>query len=140
MELRNCKRCGELFLYNGSRLICHNCVEEEEKEFEIVKQYLWDHHNASLRQVVEHTGVKEDRVLKYLREGRIALGDGSDIRLECELCGAEIKYGRICGKCAKNIGGQAGAKAGSYSESEEKTTLNKGLKLFTEDLLKRRGR
>lgn len=104
MELKNCKNCGDLFLYTGNRAICPACVEKEEQEFELVKQYLWDRPNSSLPDVSEATGVKEERILKYLREGRIILGGDSKLRLECEICGGEITYGRICDKCAKILG------------------------------------
>lgn len=138
MELKNCARCGQLFLYTGVRNICPDCVAEEEKEFELVKQYLWDHPKASLTEVSEGTGVKEERILRYLREGRISLADGSGIKLKCEICGAEIEYGRICAKCAKSLGLD-----GSYSGNkgkEKDSSSSKGEKLFTEHLLKREKR
>lgn len=138
MELKNCKSCDKVFLYTGVRSICPECVEKEEKEFELVKQYLWDHPNSSLTEVSEATGVEEKKVLKYLREGRISLGNKSDLKLECEICGTVITYGRICAKCAKALGGGS---IGSYSngKEEEKPPLSgNGGKLFTEHLLKRR--
>lgn len=135
MELRNCKQCGNLFLYNGTQLVCPQCFEKEEKNFELVKDYLWDHPKASLRQVVEGTGVREDKILRYLQEGRISLADDSSISLQCELCGAKISYGRICAQCAKSLGTDgAASKKGKISDSA------KAAKLFTEDLLKRNGR
>lgn len=138
MELKNCKQCGKLFLYNGSQSVCPECFAKDEQEFETVKNYLWDHPKASLQDVSEATGVKEERVLKYLREGRISLADGSGIKLECEICGAEIAYGRICGKCAKTLGFDQPHSYSGSKEQDKSSEKGKGAKLFTEHLLKRK--
>lgn len=138
MELRNCDLCGKLFLYNGTSVICPNCFGDEDKQFEIVKNYLWENPNASLQQVCEDTGVKEQRVLKYLREGRIQLSDGSELKLHCELCGIEIEHGRICSACSRELEKSVQMTKGGVKK-EEPSALVKAGKMFTEDLLNRKG-
>jgi len=135
VELKNCKQCGKLFLYNGSQSVCPECFAKDEQEFETVKNYLWDHPKASLPQVVEGTGVKEEKILKYLREGRISLADGTEIGLECEFCGAKISYGKICAKCAKAL--ETGIQKAGNKE-EKMSDLGKAGKMFTEEMLKGR--
>lgn len=104
MELKNCKVCGSLFLYNGSpSTVCPRCNKKEEEDFELVKSYLWDHPRATLVQVVDHTGVSEKKIIRYLKEGRIELADGSQIPIYCEICGKMIAQGRICDGCAGEL-------------------------------------
>jgi len=137
MELRNCKRCGQVFLYNEVRNICPECVEKEEQDFEAVKKYLWDYPNSSLVEVSEATGVKEEQILKYLREGRIILGDNSQMRLECEICGMQITYGRICSACNKALAGDTTSPPNNKGKKpEQDANRYKKERLFTEDLLK----
>ena len=39
MDVRNCKKCGKLFSYNGESL-CQSCVKEMEDKFFEVRDYI----------------------------------------------------------------------------------------------------
>ena len=73
MQLRNCRRCGKLFNYVG-KPICNECVQQDEKDFELVKAYIYDHPKATITEVSKETGVsvKNHQVLKRrtIRTGR----------------------------------------------------------------------
>lgn len=103
MELKNCKICGDLFLYNNGDRICPRCHQKEEEDFEAVKSFLWDNPKATLSQVVENTGVPEKKIIRYVREGRIELADMSEVPNHCEICGKLISQGRICADCAGEL-------------------------------------
>lgn len=103
MSLKNCPRCGRLFAADGNKL-CPVCREEEENDFEQVKDYLWDNPNSTIEEVHEETGVERDTIIKFIKEDRL-LAEGLDIdfELECERCGAPITHGRFCDKCQQEL-------------------------------------
>lgn len=99
-----CKRCGNLFAYSGIGLsICKKCVELEEEEFKLVKNYIYENPSATFKDTVEATGVKGSRIRAYLKDGRLLIPDSSPIFINCENCGTNIKYGRICPQCADTL-------------------------------------
>jgi flagellar operon protein (TIGR03826 family) len=103
-DIRNCKECGRLFQYTGFSKVCPKCKEEDEKNFKKVKEYLYDHPRAILTEVSEALEVPEDKILRYLREGRLEIvGEQGSLILECERCGRAIRTGRFCEECAIEI-------------------------------------
>lgn len=100
MDIRNCKRCNRLFQYITGRMICPACKEEEEKDFQKVKDYLYEHPKASMAEVSQETGVPLSEIKHFLREGRLIITPDSPMGIDCEKCGALIKTGRFCEKCA----------------------------------------
>ncbi|MHB8928185.1 MAG: MerR family transcriptional regulator [Bacillota bacterium] len=101
MELRNCPRCGALFAYTGKNL-CGACLAEEDKEFETLRSFLKENPRASLEETSEATGVKPERILRFLRDGRIIAAQDA-AWLQCERCGRPIIAGRFCPECAKRL-------------------------------------
>lgn len=98
-EIRNCPRCGKIFTYI-SRPICNNCMDLEENEFKIVKEYIYDNPGASISEVAQATEVSVERIMRFLREERLEISsEHSNLMLECERCGRAIKSGRFCENC-----------------------------------------
>jgi ribosomal protein L32 len=83
--------------------ICHKCKEIDEREFNSVKDYIYENPCATFKDTVVATGVKASRIRSYLRNGRLLIPDSSPIFINCENCGASIKYGRICKQCANTL-------------------------------------
>jgi hypothetical protein len=103
-DIQECKRCGKMFYYTGiGKCICAVCKAEDEAEFELVKDFIYDNLSATIMQVAKETGVRISRIKSYLRDGRLVIPDGSAIFLSCEVCGADIKFGRLCRPCADNL-------------------------------------
>ncbi len=103
-EIQECRRCGKMFCFSGvGKCICAECKAEDEADFEIVKEYIYDNHSATIMEVSKETGVKIARIKSYLRDGRLIIPDGSAIFLNCEICGANIKFGRLCRECADTL-------------------------------------
>ncbi len=100
-NLRNCSQCGRLFPYQG-RNICGKCLEKEEDEFQLVRKYVRDHPGSGVLEVAEETKVEEDKILQFLRDGRLQ-SKGLTTSLACERCGAVISSGRWCEKCASQV-------------------------------------
>lgn len=98
-ELRNCPRCGKLFSYFG-RPICNRCIDEEEEEFKIVKEYIYNNPGATVFEVADATEVSVDKILRFLKEERLEItSDNVNLILECESCGRPIKTGKYCEQC-----------------------------------------
>lgn len=102
-ELRNCPRCGKLFAYMG-RPICNRCVEQEEEEFKVVKEYIYNNPGATVFEVSDVTGVTVEKIMRFLREERLEISsENSNLILECEKCGTPIKTGRYCEQCRADL-------------------------------------
>ena len=65
MEVRNCRGCGKLYNYIGGpyRNLCPNCIEKIEEKYLEVKEYIQDHHNATMTEVAEECDVSTDRTV-----------------------------------------------------------------------------
>lgn len=96
MPLANCKECGKLFLKVSSD-ICPECQKKEEEDFDRVKNYLKEHPNAKITEIIEETGVSEIKVNKFIKSGRLS------IKPTCEVCGRVIDSGRICPECRMKL-------------------------------------
>lgn len=104
MNLVNCPRCDKLFVSAGNP-ICPACVEKEEAMFEKVRTFIKKNPGSSMQEVSERTEVPLEKILVYLREGRIsgtALNFGAS--LQCLSCGKPIVAGRLCESCTKELG------------------------------------
>ena len=100
MALANCDRCGRLF-NRVTRNICPDCIREEEQMFDEIKAYLREHEGATVTEVSEATGVAEERILHYLRDGRLVLS--GTMSYPCESCGKPIRTGRFCTECKNDL-------------------------------------
>ena len=103
MDVRNCKKCGKVFAYNGHNL-CPQCKKNEEEEFKIVKEYIYENPGADIQLVSQETGVEVKKILRYLREGKLEIREGNgNLILDCERCGTSIKTGRFCERCTAEV-------------------------------------
>lgn len=101
-ELKNCKKCGRMFSSIGGQLFCSKCRTDDEDDFRVVREYIYDNPDSTVSDVHEATEVAEEIILKFLRQGRLTLkNDG--VGLECERCGKNINTGRFCDQCAHEL-------------------------------------
>lgn len=103
-ELQNCPRCDKLFVKNF-RDVCQDCFKEEEELFQKVYQFVRKKENrmASIKEVEEGTGVEEELIIKFVKQGRISVHSFPNLAYPCESCGKMIREGRICYLCGGNI-------------------------------------
>lgn len=102
MGLKNCSKCGRMFAGEDFIKLCEKCRDNDEETFKIVREYIYDNPSSTVVDVSEATGVDEEKILKFLRQGKLVLkGDG--VGLECERCGASISSGRFCDKCTHEM-------------------------------------
>lgn len=93
MPLDNCEDCGTLFLKTVSSL-CPVCLAAEEEDYEKVRGELRDTPGLQPEELSEKTGVRLDRILKFIRNGSLKARG-----LTCQRCGVPITEGRYCEEC-----------------------------------------
>lgn len=133
-NLRNCRRCGKLFVYTG-RPICGNCIEQDEQLFKTVREYIEKHPRSTTFEVAEALDISIDKILQFLREGKLELsGDNVNMILECERCGRPIRTGRFCPECSADI--EAEFKKGYVSMRKPTAPTDKS-RMYTADRRKK---
>ena len=134
-DIRNCRKCGRIFQYDGFNRNCERCRKNEEEEFRKVREYIYDHPKATISEVSEETDVEEELILKYLRQGRLEITnlEGSLV-LDCEKCGKGIKTGRFCDQCTEEMKKEL---LGAFKpkEKEKQNVVNK---MFISEMRKKR--
>ena len=141
MELRNCPECGKVFTYIRTNL-CPACQQKDEEDFKTVRKFIAQHPGCDLVMVSEGTGVSEAKIIRYLREGRITANNtaGTNIKINCEVCGTLISSGRFCKDCSEKL--VSGLKKSIQEENkkilEEMEKKKTGVRMHTADFWKDR--
>jgi len=120
MNIIQCQFCKKPFVpINGK--ICPACLEQLDKDFTKVRDYLYENEMANLDKIAEATEVDKRKIMYLIKEGRLTI-DGSDGEgggvLQCGLCKKSIKAGRLCEGCAEKISSKMDK---SVSQSNSKT-------------------
>lgn len=98
-EVRNCKRCGRIFVYVGVP-ICEDCLRKEEEQYAKVRRYLDENPRAGVRETSEATDVPVEIVMEFIRKGLLITSSGvGEEKVTCAICGRPIPSGRVCAKC-----------------------------------------
>lgn len=122
-ELRNCKKCNRLFSSEDGSTLCSRCNDSIDNTFNRVREYIYDNPTSSVKDVSAGTGVSTDAILKWIREGKIILGDHARIAF-CERCGAGTEGDRYCAKCLNEL--SSGFKS-SADEAQEQDKPFRGM-------------
>lgn len=108
-EVRNCQRCGKLFLYAGVP-ICRECLAKEDEQYATVKAYLNENPGATVPEVSKATGVPVEVIVDFVKRGLLVTAGASDTEPRCKICGKPISAGQICSECLEALSslGQGG--------------------------------
>ncbi len=103
MALANCSRCGRLF-NKLHRDICPKCHDEEEELLRQTQDYLRDHRNAQIFELIEELEIEQWMLEKWVNEKRITLvtPESEMGAKKCSECGRKMKpsdAGNICKTC-----------------------------------------
>ncbi|SEA39326.1 flagellar operon protein TIGR03826 [Thalassobacillus cyri] len=103
-ELKNCPRCGAVFV-QALRSICTDCFHEEEKDFQMVYDYIRKRENrqATVTAVVEATGVAHERITQFVKEKRLLTTHFPNLHYKCDRCGGSLQQGRLCDGCRTSL-------------------------------------
>ncbi len=128
MNVRNCRLCGRIYNYVAGPNICPACRDSMEAKFQEVKEYIRAHKGCNIPEVSEACDVEAAQIRQWLREDRLEVAEDSAIFLNCESCGAAIRSGRFCDKCAGNMmkGFNEAIGAGKKQEAPKKPANKDG--------------
>ncbi|RMH54948.1 MAG: flagellar protein [Candidatus Hydrogenedentota bacterium] len=101
-ELTKCARCGELFVRERFH-ICPKCRQEEAKIIDTLRRYVAENPMAELDELARITAVKKEKILQFVREGKLISIDSPALKIRCEECGTEITSGRFCRPCSRKL-------------------------------------
>lgn len=103
-ELANCSRCGKVYV-KTIRDVCHDCYKYEEEAFQKVYTFLREQRNreATMVEIVDQTGVEEELISKFVREGRLRPSEFPKLTYPCERCHSPIQSGRYCKSCMDEL-------------------------------------
>lgn len=71
MNYEICKRCGKMFQKSG-KTYCKSCFEKNEKEYQLITEYLQKHPNAIVLDIIGETGVSLKSINSFVEEGAIS--------------------------------------------------------------------
>lgn len=135
-----CEKCGGVMVFKGvGEYRCEKCGGLEYDDYGKVRNYLEKHSGANTAQVSDATGVSQKSIREMLKESRLEIATNSKTFLQCEMCGASIRGGRLCPKCELNYHRnlEAQARMGHQSSfsgfSTQKPVGEDGSKRFTRE-------
>lgn len=131
MSVKNCTRCGRMFQAEGVSKLCDRCRDNDEEDFKVVREYVYDNPNSNIPEVAENTGVAEEKILKFLRQGKLVLKDELSMVLDCERCGKPIKSGRYCDSCTQEMSRDLRNAASQTAANIKPTSASNARGMFT---------
>jgi flagellar operon protein (TIGR03826 family) len=104
-ELSNCPNCNALFVKTEINDVCRDCYKEEEALFQKVYEFIRKKENrtATMQEVEDGTGVEQELISKWIRNGKLKVAGMQNLGYKCEKCGTLIKLGKLCEPCKKGI-------------------------------------
>lgn len=95
-----CPECGGEMEFKGcGEYRCESCKYVAYDDYGKVRNYVEKHGGATAAQVAEATGVKQKTIRTMLKESRLEIAEGSNSFMKCEMCGVNIRSGRVCPQC-----------------------------------------
>ena len=141
MTIIQCRMCRKPFHSIGSK-ICPECLKQIDKDFMVVRDYIYDNRNSSIEKTSKETGVAKSVILYLLKEGRLTLDNpDSEGLLKCDICRKPIDTGRMCRDCKDSLSSSMNKNIESNKPAEPvKKDVRAGkyqAKMHTEDMRKR---
>lgn len=107
MPLTRCERCGKMYNKRGGVKVCTQCHNDEESDYERIRDALEEQPNMTAEQVADSTGVEISCVMRCIESGRVqAITDKIEVR--CDRCGAPAisLNKKLCEKCLNELSQQ----------------------------------
>lgn len=78
---------------------CEDCRDLAYDDYGMTRNYIETHPGANTAQISANTGVSQKSIRNMLKEGKLEVASNSRTFIKCEMCGANIRSGRLCEKC-----------------------------------------
>ena len=120
MNIVQCTYCKKPFQSLGGR-ICPACLEQIDRDFITVRDYIYEHKHSNIDKIAEETEVKKSIIIHLLKEGRLIIDspDGDGI-LICDMCKKPINTGRLCKECMGKVASKMDKNVSSNKKPEQK--------------------
>ncbi|MCQ2549567.1 MAG: hypothetical protein MJ134_05950 [Lachnospiraceae bacterium] len=97
---RKCNKCGGVMVFQGvGEYACEDCGEKDFDDYGKVRGYIERHPGANAVEIEMFTGVTQRAIRKMLRDSRLEVRADSRAFLRCDICGKEIRSGKLCSAC-----------------------------------------
>lgn len=107
-----CKLCEGVLVYKGlGEYECEECGAREYDDYGKVRNYLDEHNGANVAEISEATGVTHKSIRDMIKDNRFEIINSRGGYLRCEICGVNIRSGRLCPKCEAEYHQQLEAEA-----------------------------
>ena len=119
MPLASCGRCGKMFNKVQTN-VCPGCVEDEEADYEKIREIVSQNETLNVEQVSEAAGVEISVVRRIIGEGRVAQVSLGEVP-KCGKCGAPAISitKKLCQACLERLNAEV-SKAQSQIKLEKK--------------------
>ncbi|NLL76580.1 MAG: winged helix-turn-helix transcriptional regulator [Clostridiales bacterium] len=96
-----CDKCGGIMIFKGvGEYECEDCHALAYDDYGKARNYIEKHPGATAGEIAERTGVSQKAIHQMLRESRLEIASNSRSFMKCGICGANIRHGALCEKCA----------------------------------------
>lgn len=99
-KMKNCQRCGKIFMQQGTEKICRDCRDADREMENKVMQYVRDNPGCKLQAIIDDTGAEESLVRRMIAEGRF---EQNFVVSHCKKCGKDIVAGQYCEACLSSM-------------------------------------
>lgn len=107
-----CSKCKGVLVYKGlGEYQCEDCGASDYDDYGKVRNYLDRHRGANVAEISEATGVTHKSIRDMIKDNRFEVINNAGGYIRCEMCGANISSGRLCGKCEMQYHRQMEAEA-----------------------------
>lgn len=100
-----CEKCGcRRIQYKGvGEYKCEECGFLMYDDYGKVRNYIERNPGATSTEVSAAVGVSKEKIRRLLRDDKIQIAPGSVSFLKCEKCGVDIRSGRYCSSCEREV-------------------------------------
>lgn len=103
MALSNCDLCKRMFDARGGQRRCQPCLEAQERDWRLVREYVKSHPGVSMLEVAEATEVPERRIREFILQGLLEPAQVTGAHYPCRKCQDPIATGDYCPACLMRL-------------------------------------
>lgn len=95
-----CQECQGIMIFQGlGQYKCEGCGKLEYDDYGKTRNFIEENPGANVSVIAAETGVSRKSINHMIKEGRFEITKDSRTFLLCEVCGVNIRSGRVCKNC-----------------------------------------